>query len=98
KFEHDSARPVNGYSAPQLHTHVVIFNIAQTPDGNLHALQPRELYRSQQYATAIYRSELSAWLRKLGYEIERHKEGEFEIKGYTKEYLEASSRRRKQIK
>src|SRR5215469_11735674 len=25
-FEHDSARPVNGYSAPQLHTHVVFFN------------------------------------------------------------------------
>src|SRR5713101_10049337 len=37
KFEHDSARPVNGYSAPQLHTHVVIFNITETPDGKAHA-------------------------------------------------------------
>jgi ATP-dependent exoDNAse (exonuclease V) alpha subunit len=98
KFEHDSARPVNGYSAPQLHTHVVIFNVTQTPDGKSHALQPRELYKSQAYATAIYRSELAARLRKLGYELERGKEGEFEIKGYTKEYLEASSPRRKQIK
>src|SRR6266851_2711567 len=26
KFEHDSARPVDGYAAPQLHTHVVFFN------------------------------------------------------------------------
>ena len=25
KFDHDSARPVGGYSAPQLHTHVVFF-------------------------------------------------------------------------
>src|SRR5438067_2452173 len=33
KFEHDSARPVNGYSAPHLHTHAVIFNITETRDG-----------------------------------------------------------------
>jgi conjugative relaxase-like TrwC/TraI family protein len=26
-FEHDSARPVDGYAAPQLHTHVVVFNL-----------------------------------------------------------------------
>jgi conjugative relaxase-like TrwC/TraI family protein len=29
-FEHDSARPVNGYAAPQLHTHVVFFNLTET--------------------------------------------------------------------
>ena len=29
-FEHDSARPVNGYAAPQLHTHAVIFNLTET--------------------------------------------------------------------
>ena len=98
KFEHDSARPVNGYSAPQLHTHVVIFNVTETADGKPHALQPRELYRSQQYATAIYRAELASRLKQLGYEIERGKFGQFEIQGYTKEYLEASSPRRKQIK
>ena len=33
KFEHDSARPVNGYAAPQLHTHVVFFNLTETADG-----------------------------------------------------------------
>lgn len=98
QFEHDSARPVNGYSAPQLHTHVVIFNVTETPDGKPHALQPHEIYRSQRYATALYRSELAFRLKQLGYEIERGKHGEFEIGGYTKEYLEASSPRRKQIK
>src|SRR5208282_5879765 len=37
-------------------------------------------------------------LEKLGYELERGKHGQPEIKGYTKEYLEASSQRREQIK
>jgi conjugative relaxase-like TrwC/TraI family protein len=29
KFEHDTARPVDGYVAPQLHTHAVIFNMTE---------------------------------------------------------------------
>jgi ATP-dependent exoDNAse (exonuclease V) alpha subunit len=37
-------------------------------------------------------------LQGLGYELERGKHGQPEIKGYTKEYLEASSPRREQIK
>src|SRR5436309_11003895 len=57
KFEHDSSRPVNGYAAPQLHTHVVLCNVTERQNGDTRALQPRELYRSQQYATAVYRSE-----------------------------------------
>src|ERR1700684_176817 len=96
-FEHDSARPVNGYAAPQLHTHVVFFNLTETTDGESHALQPRELYKTQQYATAVYRSELATRLKGLGYEIERGKSGQPEIKGYSEEYLAASSPRRQQI-
>ena len=97
KFEHDSARPVNGYAAPQLHTHVVFFNLTETQDGESHALQPRELYKTQQYATTVYRSELATRLKGLGYEIERGKSGQPEIKGYSEEYLAASSPRRQQI-
>lgn len=97
KFEHDSARPVNGYAAPQLHTHVVFFNITQTVDRDTHALQPQELYRTQQYATAVYRSELAARLKQLGYEVERGESGQPEIKGYSRKYLDASSPRRRQI-
>ncbi len=97
KFEHDSARPVDGYAAPQLHTHVVFFNLTETDDGDAHALQPRELYKTQQYATAAYRSELAYRLKELGYEIERGESSQPEIKGYSKEYLEASSPRRQQI-
>jgi ATP-dependent exoDNAse (exonuclease V) alpha subunit len=56
------------------------------------------LYKSQQYATAVYRSELAHRLRELGYEIEQGKNGQPEIKGYSQEYLDASSPRRQQIK
>jgi conjugative relaxase-like TrwC/TraI family protein len=97
QFEHDSARPVDGYAAPQLHTHVVFFNLTETEDGEAYALQPRELYKTQQYVTAVYRSELAARLKTLGYEIERGESGQPEIKGYSEEYLAASSPRRRQI-
>src|ERR1700733_14548298 len=98
KFEHDSARPVDGYSAPQLHTHVVFFNVTETADGSTRAVQPHEIYKSQQYATSVYQSELAARLRGLGYELDAGKNGAPEIRGYTKEYLEASSPRSQQIK
>ena len=98
KFEHDSARPVHGYAAPQLHTHVVFFNMTERENGEIRALQPQELYRSQQYATAVYRSELALRLKSLGYEVERGGSGQPEIKGYTREYIEASSPRSQQIK
>ena len=88
---------MDGYAAPQLHTHVVFFNLTETDNGEAHALQPRELYKTQQYATAVYRSELAQRLKELGYEIERGESGQPEIKGYSKEYLEASSPRRQQI-
>jgi conjugative relaxase-like TrwC/TraI family protein len=97
KFEHDSARPVDGYAAPQLHTHVVFFNLTEIEDGGTYSLQPRELYKTQQYATAVYRSELAARLKGLGYEIERGKSGQPEITGYSEAYLAASSPRRHQI-
>src|SRR6202142_3085129 len=96
-FEHDSARPVNGYAAPQLHTHVVFFNLTETQNGQWRALQPQELYRSQQYATAIYRSELALRLKDQGYEIERGRSGQPEITGYTRENRDASSPRSQQI-
>src|SRR5205085_3602012 len=93
----DSARPVDGYAAPQLHTHVVIFNVTERENGQTRALQPKELYRTQSYATALYRSELAARLSALGYEVERGRSGQPEIRGYTEEFLNASSPRRKQI-
>lgn len=96
-FEHDTARPVEGYAAPQLHTHSVIFNITEREDGTMRALQPRSLFETQQFATAVYQSHLTYQLRTLGYEIEPGRSGAPEIKGYSQEYLDASSPRRQQI-
>ena len=98
KFEHDTARPVNGYAAPQLHTHAVIFNVTERDNGETRALQAHGLFQSQQFATAIYQAELTYRLRDLSYEIERGRSGAPEIKGYTQEYLDASSLRSQQIR
>lgn len=101
KFEHTASRPDHetGYAAPQLHTHVVIFNVTQTEEGQTKPLQPLELYRSQQYATALYRVNLAERLQKLGYEIEVDaRTGAPEIKGFSKEYLRESSPRSEEVR
>ena len=98
KFEHDTARPVDGYAAPQLHTHAVIFNMTERADGSTRAVQPQSYFDSQQFATAVYQSELMYRLSRLGYEITPGRSGAPEIKGYTQEYLDASSPRSQQIR
>jgi conjugative relaxase-like TrwC/TraI family protein len=98
KFEHDTARPVDGYVAPQLHTHAVIFNITERDNGQPGAIQPHSLFASQQFATAVYQSELTYRVRHLGYEITAGRSGAPEIKGYTQDYLDASSPRSRQIR
>jgi conjugative relaxase-like TrwC/TraI family protein len=98
KFEHDTARPVDGYVAPQLHTHAVVFNVTERDNGQPRAVQPQSLFASQQFATAIYQSELTYRLRQFGYEITTGRSGAPEIKGYTQEYLDASSPRSQQIR
>src|SRR5271155_2620195 len=98
KFEHDTARPVDGYAAPQLHTHAVIFNVTERTDGATRAIQPQGLFDSQNFATAVYQAELTQRLTRLGYEIETGRSGAPEIKGYTQEYLDASSPRSRQIR
>jgi len=98
KFEHDTARPVDGYVAPQLHTHAVVFNLTERKNGQPRAIQPQSLFASQQFATAVYQSELTYRLKDLGYEITVGRSGAPEIKGYTQEYLDASSPRSQQIR
>jgi conjugative relaxase-like TrwC/TraI family protein len=98
KFEHDTARPVDGYAAPQLHTHAVIFNVTKREDGSTRALQERAFFESQSYATAVYQSHLMYKLRDLGYELERGRSGAPDIKGYSQAYLDASSPRSEKIR
>jgi conjugative relaxase-like TrwC/TraI family protein len=97
-FEHDTARPEQGYPAPHLHTHVVVFNMTRTEDGQVRSVQPAELYRIQSYLTAVYQSELAIKLKRLGYELTQGTNHAPDIKGFTKEYVDAESRRSQRIK
>jgi conjugative relaxase-like TrwC/TraI family protein len=97
-FEHDTARPVNGYSAPHLHTHVIAFNMTEDAKGQARSLDPHELFRVQSMATAVYQNHLEYELRKLGYGIERGLNHAPDIKGYSPEYLAAESLRTAEIK
>jgi molybdopterin-guanine dinucleotide biosynthesis protein len=76
----------------------VVFNITEHDNGQFRAVQPQSLFASQQFATAVYQSELTYRLRQLGYEITAGRSGAPEIKGYTQEYLDASSPRSQQIR
>jgi conjugative relaxase-like TrwC/TraI family protein len=60
----------DGYGPdPHLHTHVVIANMTLRPDAMWRSLDPVEIYRSQSFATAVYRSELAREVQALGYQI-----------------------------
>jgi conjugative relaxase-like TrwC/TraI family protein len=98
RFEHDTSRPVNGYAAPHLHTHAVVFNLTGRENGEARPINNASLLMSRPFATAVYRSELTYRLKDLGYEITAGRSGAPEIKGYTQEYLDASSPRSQQIR
>ena len=81
-------------ATPQLHTHAGIFNVTETENGITKPIQPLEIYKTQTYATAVYRIELADRFQKLGYEIEVDaKTKALEIKGFSSEYLKESSLR-----
>ena len=99
-FEHTSARPVDGYSSPELHTHFVVANITETADGRYRSIESRELYSAQRSVMeATYRSHLAYGLEhQLGYTVERGPYGEPEIQGFTREWIEEVSKRSGQIR
>jgi conjugative relaxase-like TrwC/TraI family protein len=97
-FEHDTARPVGGYPAPHLHTHVVVFNMTEDRFGQARSLQPYELFKIQSMATAVYQNQIEYELRQAGYGIQRGKNHAPDIKGYSPEYLANESRRAAEIK
>ena len=103
RFDHIAARPASSVEDdhgpdPHLHTHVVIANMTRRPDGEWRGLDPVEIYRAQNFATAIYRSELAREVQQLGYEVRvAGQDGRWELDGYTREQVMAFSRRRQDI-
>jgi conjugative relaxase-like TrwC/TraI family protein len=96
-FEHDTARPVDGYPAPHLHTHVVVFNMTEDANGQARSLQPYELFKIQSMATAVYQNQLEYELRRAHYQIARGLNHAPEIKGYSADYLQSESLRNAEI-
>ena len=93
-FRHETSRNLD----PALHTHSVIANMLQGSDGKWRTMANERLYASKMLLGAMYRSELAAELKDLGYGIERtHADGRFEIAGVSRETVEAFSTRRAEI-
>ncbi len=98
KFEHDTARPVDGYAAPQFHTHVVVFNMTERdqrqdagPCSRTRCLRASSLLPP--FISPISRTNCAPLVTKSKLEKAERRD----IKGYTQEYLDASSPRRQQI-
>ncbi|HEX4464898.1 MAG TPA: MobF family relaxase [Solirubrobacterales bacterium] len=93
-FMHRSSR--NG--DPQLHTHVLIANATQGPDGKWTRLYHPAIYEHAKTASYIYEAHLRHELTlTLGVEWQPVRKGIAEIKGFKDEWLKAFSTRRAEI-
>jgi len=93
-FEHRSSR--NG--DPQLHTHVLVANATQGPDGRWSRLYHPAIYEHAQTASYLYQSQLRHELtRRLGIEWQEVRKGIAEIDGFADEHLREFSTRRAEI-
>ncbi|MEH1922790.1 MobF family relaxase, partial [Nostoc sp.] len=93
QFDHIESRDLD----PHLHTHCLLMNMTQTPDGRWLSLGNNEIFANKKFLGMAYQSSLAREVQKLGYEIELRKHGQFDIKGFKEEDLEAFSQRRQQI-
>ena len=94
RFDHDLSRELD----PQLHTHCVLLNMTQRPDGEWRALDAHALYEQQKLLGVLYRAKLAKKVRELGYGIRRtHQDGRFELAHITRHQVEAFSTRSRAI-
>ncbi|MBJ7557019.1 MobF family relaxase [Marinomonas spartinae] len=92
-FNHCTSREQD----PQLHTHAVICNVAPREDDSWGSIDSRKIYQWQKAVGALYRAELAAQMRQLGFQIERD-EDSFHVSGVDKELCEHFSKRSKSIR
>lgn len=91
-FEHGSSRE----NDPQLHTHGVILNVVQRPDGKFGALEVLKMMPWQGAAASLYHAGQALAARKAGARIRM--EGKIpEIEDIPQEVRDAFSKRRKRI-
>ncbi|MGO2356169.1 MAG: MobF family relaxase [Marinomonas foliarum] len=92
-FNHCTSREQD----PQLHTHAVICNVAPREDDTWGSIDSRKIYQWQKAAGALYRAELAAQMKQLGFQVERD-EDSFHIFGVDKKLCEHFSKRTKSIR
>jgi conjugative relaxase-like TrwC/TraI family protein len=93
QFDHIESRDLD----PHLHTHCLLMNMTQTPDGRWLSLGNNEIFANKKFLGMAYQSYLAREVLKLGYEVEPRKHGQFDIKGFLEKDLETFSKRRQQI-
>lgn len=92
-IDHPESRSLD----PHVHTHCLIVNATQSPtNGKWYALSNEQILADQQYLGLQYRHHLALEVQKLGYEIQLLEGGQFEIVGYSRPQLLASSQRQQQ--
>jgi conjugative relaxase-like TrwC/TraI family protein len=93
-YVHRSSR--NG--DPQIHTHVLVANATQGPDGRWTRLYHPAIYDHATTASYIYEAHLRDELsRRLGVEWQSTRKGIAEIEGFADDHLRAFSTRRAEI-
>lgn len=85
---HDTSRAAD----PNLHTHCVLINATQTPDGRWRAMENRELFKMQRELDVHYKSELAVRLAELGYQL-RHTKNGFELATISDQQIKTFSTR-----
>ena len=94
RFRHDLSREAD----PQLHSHCVVINATQRPDGAWRALEQAEFYRQQKLMGALYRNVLALEVQALGYGVRlTHGDGRFELAHLAAHEIEAFSTRSRDI-
>ena len=87
----------NREAEPQLHSHCVVMNATQLPDGRWFSFANEGAIANKKLLGQIYQNELAITLQNHGYIIEPKAHGQFELVGYSPELLKLFSTRRQQI-
>ena len=82
-YAHDANRNLE----PQLHDHLVIFNMTRGDEGKSYAIESKAFFDRVNYFTAIYRDALAAQAQQAGVEIIWGQHGEPQIKALYEQGL-----------
>ncbi len=93
-FRHDTSRALDAH----LHCHCVVFNATyDAAERQWKALETYEMLQAAKYVENVYYHELAQELKRLGYEFQNNRRGDFEIKGVSQELIGRFSKRHNEI-